>query len=414
MSIKMNLLVIILNLVIISFVSCKEPMPNPPIENPVIPSKYILINDIKNTDTDFQALNNNFGKASGKDIPVGAGFIISYLNASSAACVNTLNSYLALSEKYDVPLLIQLDGESWWDGRPDLWNWWDASAPGYNPANKENVEWTSWSSNDAVKIGWRNWGRQLRVKPMPNLMSPVYRAATHKQLNVLIPIVVNWWKKLKTEKKYLLVGVKLGWESSIGVNNWYYPNGNSLLTQPESNDPMYGTNVNNIPSRGVTTIGYAAVKTAGIATSGTITGAMQAEVVRRHLEDWCKLASEKGIPRDRLFTHCGAWALGEDNYASAVNQYSCPGWSFYEYAYDPAKDVTAMNVVKASNAPYWAATEWLFQGTSNQTNWANALRKTLIDANSRYVCIFNWQDVLTRTGALDAVREVSKTKLTIK
>ena len=35
---------------------------------------------------------------------------------------------------------------------------------------------------ESVKIGWRNWGRQLRVLPMPNLMSPAYRQACHKEM----------------------------------------------------------------------------------------------------------------------------------------------------------------------------------------------------------------------------------------
>ncbi len=68
-------------------------------------------------------------------------------------------------------------------------------------------------------------------------MSARYRQVCHEKMALLVPVVVNWWKALPGEKKQLLVGVKVGWESSIGVNAWYYPNGNDLLNRPASEDP---------------------------------------------------------------------------------------------------------------------------------------------------------------------------------
>jgi hypothetical protein len=90
-----------------------------------------------------------------------------------------------------------------------------------------------------------------------------------------IPIVVQldgeqWWQELPQEKKHLLIGIKLGWESSIGVNSFHYPNGNALLNQSESEDPRTGIKSDQIPSRGVATIGYAAVATAGLANGGEL------------------------------------------------------------------------------------------------------------------------------------------------
>ena len=373
------------------------------------PSHYILINGINDCDSDFQDMASTYGKAYGRDVPVGAGFILSLFNEAPDRAELRLNHYLALSQKYDIPVLVQLDVESWWNNRPDLWNWWDKNKPGYNPNNRNNVEWTDWTPDSAVQIGWRDWGRQLRVLPMPNLMSPAYRSAAHTELERHIRLVVKWWKSLPDDRKYLLVGIKLGWESSIGVNNWYYPNGNALLNKASEMDPQYGLNTDKLPDRGVKTIGYAAVKTADIAHSGSMTGKMQAEIVRRHLEDLCKLAFELGMPRERLFTHCGGWAEGEDNYYAALNPYSCPGWSFYKYAANPRQDVTAMNAVKKNKAPYWAATEWLLKGQPTQKAWTSAIRKTLYDANARYMCIYNWSDVQNTPGAMEAIIEVSNT-----
>lgn len=374
-----------------------------------IPSHYIVINGAGLEDFGFQEFAAIFGKARGRDIPVGIGFIVSVLDLTPEAASAKLNRFLSHSQQYDVPVLVQLDGEQYWRNRPDLWNWWDKDMPGYNPENRNNVEWTSWYPDSAVKLGWRNWGNQHRVLPMPNLMSPAYRDAVNTEMKKLITILVNWWRHLPDDQKYLLVGLKLGWESAIGVNNWYYPNGNSYFDKPVSEDPKYGLSVTKLPDRGVATMGYAAVKTAKIAKSGQLTEKMQAEVVRRHLEDWCKLASQLGIPREILFTHVGSWAQGEYHYSAAVNKYSCPGWSFYKHAANPLTDTTAMDIVKKNNAPYWAATEWLFQGEPSQENWSAALRKTIIEANARYVCIYNWKYMKTRVGTINAIKEVSGT-----
>ncbi len=371
------------------------------------PSHYILINGVQNTEASFQEIAETYGKSQAREISVGIGFIISALNMTPERAAQTLKRYLSLSVQYDVPILVQLDGESWWHNRPDLWNWWDKSKPGYDPENRHNVEWTDWTPDSAVKIGWRNWGRQLRVLPMPNLMSPAYREATRIEMRKLMTIVMAWWNGLNEDQEYLLAGVKLGWESSIGVNNWYYPNGNSYLDKPEKDDPTHGIKINQIPDRGVTTLGYAAVKTAGIADSGILTGAMQTEVVRRHLEDWCQLASEVGVPRERLFTHCGAWSQGESLYSAALNRYSCPGWSFYSHAENPAHDRTVMEMLERSDAPYWAATEWLYQGKHSKDQWVAALENTLIGANARYVCIYNWGDIKKNEAATEAIKQVS-------
>ena len=106
-------------------------------------------------------------------------------------------------------------------------------------------------------------------------------------------------------------------------------------------------------------IGYAGVSMAGIRQEGQITEADLAEVVRRHLEDLCRAAAQLGVPRDRLFTHSGGWKEGELLFQAALNKYSCPGWSFYRHAADPAKDSGVQAALKLSDAPYWAAVEWL-------------------------------------------------------
>lgn len=372
------------------------------------PEQFILFN--LNWPVEHEVLSRisrDFKPGPGASVRVGVSAIFSYLRQPREQSVADLRGFLQGARKTDLPVVVQLDGENWWEARPDLWNWWDAARAGYSPANRTNVEWTSWSPDDAIKIAWRNWGQQLRVLPPPNLMSERYRAACHEEMRILIPIILEWWRALAPDKKYLLVGIKLGHESSIGVNAWHYPDGNRRLDQPAGDDPITGLKLNEVPSRGVAQIGYAAVKTAGLRTEGQITESDIAEVVRRHLEDLCRLAAQLGVPRERLFTHAGGWKDNEMLYQAALNKYSCPGWSFYNHADDPGKDAGVQSALRRSDAPRWAAVEWLFQGQRELAPWKSALEKTL-QPRCRYVCIFNWNGVCNSPAILQAVHDVAR------
>lgn len=337
---------------------------------------------------------------------LGIGAIFSYLHMSREQCRSELLQFLSLSERYDIPVVVQLDGEQWWEARPDLWNWWDPDHPGYDPANRQNVEWSDWGPEHALKIAWRNWGRQIRVRPPPNLMSPRYREACHQEMRFLIPVVLQWWKSLPQEKRDLLIGVKIGWESAIGVNSFYIPNGNDLLEHPEEDDPQITLKADRVPDRGVTAIGYAAVTTAHLASADALRESDLAEIVRRHLADLCELASELGVPRERLFTHVGGWKEEELLYETALNRYSCPGWSFYRHASDIMKDVGVRNALGKSDAPHWAAVEWMLEGKPDDEAWLPALKRALSAPGCRYVCLYNWSGIRDNPAAVTAIRSL--------
>jgi hypothetical protein len=171
--------------------------------------KYVMLNAVKPTPESFREIRSIFGKPRNTKIKIGIGFIISYLNMPIDKAITKLQKYLSLSEKFNMPVIVQLDGEQWCSNRPDLWNWWDKNKPGYNPKNKKNVEWTGWTPDSAVKIGWRNWGRQIRVLPMPNLMSPEYRKACREDMKKLVPIIMDWWHALPKKKE-----IFISWDKS--------------------------------------------------------------------------------------------------------------------------------------------------------------------------------------------------------
>jgi len=220
----------------------------------------------------------------------------------------------------------------------------------------------------------------------------------------LIPIVLDWWEELPGSKKHLLIGIKLGWESGIGVNSLYYPDGNSLLEKPESDDPHNEVEADAVPDRGFATIGYAAVTTALLADSGALQESQVVEVVKRHLNDLCSLAAELGVPREKLFTHAGGWKDEELLYEAALNAYSCPGWSFYRHALNPAMDKGVDLAVRKCGAPYWAAVEWMLNATATAEEWDGAVQRTLAIPKCRYMCLYNWDGIRRNQDALDAIQ----------
>jgi hypothetical protein len=81
-----------------------------------------------------------------------------------------------------------------------------------------------------------------------------------------------------------------------GTNNAYhYPDGNELLSQPATNDPVRHLKTDDVLARGVAQIGYAALKTSGIRTNGPPTEAELRDVAQRYLEMFCREAAQAGV-----------------------------------------------------------------------------------------------------------------------
>lgn len=368
-----------------------------------------MIQFAPHTLTNFAEITSRFPELSGGRFRIGVSYIFSVFRTAPVQTLEALTNFLHTAEQTQTPVLVQIDTEHWWEARPDLWNWWDPAKPGYNPTNRNNVEWTGWAPDEAVKIAWRNWGAQIRVLPPPNLASPGYIEACRTEIRRLMPIIMSWHRQLPAYKKDLLIGIKLGHETSIGVNAYHYLNGNALLSTPPAKDPRHSLNVSDLTARGMAQIGFAALTFSGIRTNGTPTETDLALVSQRYLEMLCREASVAGVPREMLFAHGAGWKPGEAIYDVPLNSYSCPAWSFYEHASDPRKDAGVQRNLARSDAPYWAATEWLLQGNVSEADWAAALRNTLSDSRCRYVCVFNWESIRSNQSALSAITKLVST-----
>ncbi|UCG15322.1 MAG: hypothetical protein JSV19_08480 [Phycisphaerales bacterium] len=341
----------------------------------------------------------------------GVHFPFSILDGDAETLAASLRRLLEAAREADLPVLVTLDGQNWWGYRSDLWNWWDPNAPGYDPDNRLNVEWTDWGPEHAVKICWRDWGRQIRVRPAPNIASPRFLAEHWKQYDVLIPILLEWYGRLPDDRKYLFGGVKLGWETSINVNAYYYADGDRLLAQnpndvsrdPRDHDPAKGWTFGNVP------LGYAAVSTSGLKQRGELTKEDLEKVVYEYLRRCSYEVNRRGVPAHLIFTHQGGTYAPWDKHLSfkaAINEFSIPGWSFYSH--DPPDCGSLRSDLATAGRRQWAASEW-WRGAADEAGWFERFERTLTFERCRLITVYNWETFRTLPEALAAVRRLVAT-----
>lgn len=351
------------------------------------PEKYVIVNDYAKK-FDEKIISEQFGSPEGRKVAVGEGVLIYIFQRPEEETLKFIRKHCSMSEYYDVPLLFELDPITFWDGVPELWNWFDKGGKGYNPENKENVEWYGWSSERAVKLGWLNWGSQIRLKPMCNLFSPRYQSAVKARMSTILSAIKQWYESLPPSKKYLLAGIKITGELAVGVNNWYYENGNQLYPQTASSDPKTGIDIYNKPSRSkgdVATIGYAGVKYAGIKSEGELTGDDIALLEKKFTLWLSEYVDTFGFGRELIFAHAGG--VGNDLEA-CINPLVCPSWSFYGAdAADVTNSTECMELLRHSDAPYWGVAEWAI-GSSNPSAWEKAILSAFNIEGCRFFSMF--------------------------
>ena len=155
----------------------------------------------------YRMLRDEFGPQGEQRVRVGQAAMFYIFERPMHTLVPELREHLRQAQEYQIPILVELDPVTFCDAVPDLWNWFDADYYGYDPSNRQNVEWTAWTPDSAVRVGWLNWGRQLRITPMLNLYSPAYWRHVRYRMNVLLGIVGEWYAALRPEEKWLLCGV---------------------------------------------------------------------------------------------------------------------------------------------------------------------------------------------------------------
>ena len=329
-----------------------------------------------------------------------------------------IRGLLNVSQQLRVPVFLGIDGENWWE-QSGLVNWWDTNGSGYAPSNRFNCEWSSpdGATNDAsvLKISWRNWGSQIRVSPQQNIHSPAVMAATEIALTKVVRVIVEWYNQLPVPDRWLLAGIKVGWEACIGWNAYYYPDGNKYLqSQNASNDPHTGLN-KSAPGAawGVAQIGYAAAHSAGLTPSGpcgVLSRADIASLIQMYLGNVTQWVRDAGFPLDKLFTHVGGTMVDHTGDTPHVpfragmtgpSPLTSSTLGVSVYARPPAEQPTLLgdlNRVQPGTGARWASVEWGLgmywtpPGVKHGSveAWIAAYTKTLSFGDCRLLAYYNW------------------------
>lgn len=344
-------------------------------------------------------------------------FSIPYLDLSDEQAQQDIFNLTRIAERENMPLQIKLDGFSYWETHPELWNWWDPSKPGYNPDNKKNVEWTDWSPDSAIKISWRNWNQQVRVAPHPNLGSPQYISLKKKGLNKILPIIMKWYNSLPAEKKYLLAGVVFDNELAIGINHYYYPKGNDYVNRPANQDPVTFFDWFKGPSFGKQQLGYASVSSFGIKNSGQLTPADLNQAINKHAQVLAQIANDNGVPPQKAFIH-GEFNTGENpnsgfSFSDMITSSASPGWTFYQTPFqtrsgniDQAPGLA--EAIDTNPTRVWEVSEWYPSGdqAASLDGWRTAINTILNFKSPKALTIYNWEKLIQDPNGLQAVKEI--------
>ena len=62
--------------------------------------------------------------------------------------VNVIKQSFAVARARNIAVHLSLETHYFWNTRPDLFNYFDPSSPGYDPDNKANVEWSDWQGKN--------------------------------------------------------------------------------------------------------------------------------------------------------------------------------------------------------------------------------------------------------------------------
>ena len=354
-----------------------------------------------------------------KELWIGNEIIFSIFNAELPSVLSALRATLNASRISGVPVSIVIDAENWWGSQPELWNWWDPNRTGYDARNVDNVEWFGPTNRSAVKIGWRNWGSQIRVTPQQNVLSAAVLAVLKPKLHAMAAEIAGWYHSLESHEKFLLAAVKVGWEAGLQYNAYYYPHGNQLLDQPASEDPTQGMKWSDGDiGGGLPILGYAAASSelaiaAGISLSKgqKLDRNIVARLTRLYVTWLANVTVAAGVPPERVVNHVGGQQpishAGSPviPYNAGFSEVGVPGYSFYW----GTPSATFVAEMKMANRTRWAAAEWNLRG-KNESAWFNDFRDTLTVLDCAHIAVYNWDnDFAKQTDGHAAVRKLLET-----
>jgi hypothetical protein len=280
----------------------------------------------------------------GKTRQLGFGFGFPFFVSNEAKIRKAIKQGFDFAKQTNVAVHFLVDDHTKWDGRPDLWNWYDPAKKGYNPDNKQNVEWYDWEGTPSKRRYLSPVGIPQQSPHMCYNSPAILKEISHVMSQLVGPALREEIHKLKQEHRaYLFAGITVGAEAGFDDYS-VVPTVTQILSQPPSNDPMHVQMLKMLmaaaklmeedqaPHRRV---GYCALTNAGYSKThppADINAALAA-VNQQFIEFWDKQFFDAGIPCSRIYTHVAACARQDDFNNAPIsivfNPYARPGWTTY-------------------------------------------------------------------------------------
>ena len=346
--------------------------------------QYVIIHPFfPGTDTDMSWVPdaiNALGRGSITRRLAIAG-VIQTLDWSDASINNWLEMFFSAAEQNDVPLLLHLDSEHFYDHRPDLWNWWNNAAAGYNASNVDNVEWANWTG--PTKKGFLNWGSTIEFAPRLCFESVAVRNEISRKDQIIVSKLDQWLTNLTASNKTsLFLGIDPGWET--GIDDY--------------------RNVSWVPEPYRYLLGYNALTKRGFSAANPPPDLYSAivGVVHDFAAFEAQTLADKGIPKDKIFTHIWGAETTKPGYKQhapmdvAFNNYSVPGFSLYPgYSHQKLSSLVA-------------GKEWTVMETPPLQDYSPYLNLGFCKA----IVIYNWGgSIKTDPAAIAAIRNLLNTEV---
>lgn len=186
-----------------------------------------------------------------------------------------------------------------WEGRPDLWNYFDPAGPGYDPANADNVEWSDWGRHP-YPARFIDWGTPQRLAPHMCYASPRIRAEVARLAKDVIGA---------------RIAARVAELRAAGLGRLF--SGITVTSEPSLDDYSSVGAIDPalaafIDAQGATRsqLGYCALTNAGFSSGAPPVDlrASLADANRGWVALWASGLRAGGIDRERLFTHIAAGA----------------------------------------------------------------------------------------------------------
>lgn len=260
-----------------------------------------------------------------------------------------------VARREDVAVYFAIESHYFWQTRPDLWNFFDRAGPGYDPENKNNVEWSDWKGT-AFPYRFLNWGTPEKLAPHMCYACPRIRSEVGRLVAQFLapPIVAGIGELRAAGKGLLFAGITVTSEPSI--DNY------SII---DSLDPALGQYMDQLGAPKVR-LGYNALTRSGYTEANPPPDLVTAlgEINRQFAAHWAQQLVAAGVPPSKLYTHLAAPAgmpppLDFTNapLSAAFNDFSRPGFTTYPigllgHGFEPIYDELSRH-----GSHHWGGTE---------------------------------------------------------